>query len=164
MIMVLVVKGKYLQKTAEWVCSCWTVRSRAGETQKLFLTQALDAARGSERINCCNEDLTIELVVMVVVWHLAVAAKSVAEKRKESQSTTQRLLMVSRRRRSNQNSKTKQEKNTVRDIYLKNHCGEHVVVQDQWFKLKQQDQDCYRHCCYSVYLITRKWTVRIYQK
>ena len=43
---------RYLQKTAEWVCSCWTVRSRAGETQKLFLTQALDAARGSERINC----------------------------------------------------------------------------------------------------------------
>ena len=84
MIMVLVVKGTYLQKTAEWVCSCWTVRSRAGETQKLFLTQALDAARGSERINCCNEDLTIELVVMVKVWHLAVAAKSVAEKRKES--------------------------------------------------------------------------------
>ena len=43
------------------------MRSRAAETQKLFLTQALDAARGSERINCSNEDLTIELVVMVKV-------------------------------------------------------------------------------------------------
>ena len=60
------------------------MRSRAAETQKLFLTQALDAARGSERINWCDQDLTIELIVMVKVRHLAVAAKSVAEKRKES--------------------------------------------------------------------------------